>query len=180
ARRVHALLYDAPLGVGGDDEAMQIEIVAVLYGGTVDLRDQSAGLSQACRIDTGALAYPSQLVGRAARGASSPAADIDTELALDRGQPALQRAEHAGGDTRGVPVHAHHRAERLEPERVREAAQQLVPAVVVDDRLCDDAAERRHARGEPSGHTASMQGQVSVSAACRHAGSLTRVPATGP
>jgi hypothetical protein len=39
---VHPLLHHHPFAVVGDDEAMEIEIEAVLHGGAVDLGDQPA------------------------------------------------------------------------------------------------------------------------------------------
>ena len=76
-----------------------------------------------------------QLARRLARMPAAPAADVEAELARERREPALQRADDAGRDARGVPVHAHHGAERLEPERMGEAAQQFVAPVVMHDRL---------------------------------------------
>jgi hypothetical protein len=49
---------------------------------------------------------------------AAAAADVDPEFAGERCKAALQRADHAGSDARGVPVHPHHGAERLEPEGV--------------------------------------------------------------
>ena len=46
---------------------------------------------------------------------------------------------------------------------MREAAQQLVAAVMVDDRLADDRAEPRHAVGEPRRHPPAMQRQIGAS-----------------
>ena len=76
--------------------------------------------------------------------APASAADADAELARTRVEAALQRADHAGGDARGVPVHAHDRAERLKPEGIGKAAQKLVAAIMVDDRLGHDGAEPGH------------------------------------
>ena len=114
---------------------MQIEVEAVLHGGAVDLGDEAAGSGEGGAVEAGALAGGDQLGGRLARMPAAAAADVDAELARQRVEPALQRADHAGGDAGRMPVHPHHRAERLEPERVGEAAQQFVAAVMVDDRL---------------------------------------------
>ena len=40
---VHALLHHRPLAVIGDEEAVQVEIEAVLHGGAVDLGHKAAG-----------------------------------------------------------------------------------------------------------------------------------------
>ena len=67
------------------------------------------------------------------------AADMDTKFAFKRRETALQRTDHARGDAGGMPIHPHHRAERLEPERVRQPLEELIAAVVMDDRLADEA-----------------------------------------
>ena len=131
----HALLDHGPLAVVGDDEAVQVEVEAVLHGGTVDLGDQPARLRQGGAVETDAFADCRQLVRRPPRMAAATAADMDAELVRQRCQPPLEGAQDAGGDPRGVPVHSHDGAEGLEPERVGEAAQELVAAVVVDDGL---------------------------------------------
>ncbi len=83
-------------------------------------------------------------------------------------QAALQRADHAGGDARGVPVHPHHRAEGLEPEGMGQAAQQLVAAVVVNDGLADHRAETCHAIAQPGRDSATMQGQIGTAGFVSH------------
>src|SRR6202035_3784146 len=95
------------------------------------------------------LADGDELLRRLARMRAAPAAHVQPELALERREPALQRADDAGGDAGRVPVHAHHAAERLEPERMRQPPQQLVAPVVMHDRLADDGAEPAHALAEP-------------------------------
>ena len=92
------------------------------------------------------------------------AADMEPELAGERLQPPLQRTQHARGDARGVPVHAHDGAERLEPERMGEPAQELVPAIVVHDRLRHDRTQPRHALPEPGRHPAMVKGQIGAAA----------------
>ena len=168
ALAVHALLDDDPVAVVGDDEAVQVEIEAVLHGGAVDLGDQPARLRQRRAVEADPLADRDQLVRRLPRMPAAPAADMDAELARQRRQAALQRADHAGGDAGGMPVHAHHGAERLEPEGMGEAAQQLVAAVVMDDRLADHRAEPRHALAEPFRHAAAVQRQIGASRSVGH------------
>ena len=72
---------------------------------------------------------------------AATAADMNAEFIRQRLEPTLQGADDARRDARGVPVHAHDRAKRLEPEWMRKAAQQLVATVVMNDRLADDDAE---------------------------------------
>ncbi len=100
---------------------------------------------------------------------AAAAAHAQAEFVFERRQAALERAEHAGGDAGGVPVHAHDGAERLEPEGVREAAQELFASVVMHDRFAQDAPEAGHALPEPVRHAAAVQGQVGASRALTHA-----------
>ena len=170
---VHALLHDDPLPVVGDDEAVQIEVEAILHGGAVDLGHQPAGVGERRAVEADPLADRGELVRRLARMLAAPAADVDAEFARQRLKAALQRADDAGGDARGMPVHAHHGAERLEPERMRQAAQQLVAAVLMDDRLADHRAQPRHAVREPRRHPPAMQRQIGASCSTGHAWSIS-------
>ena len=172
---VHALLHDGPLPVIGDDEAVQIEVEAVLHRGAVDLGDQAADAGQFAPVDADAVADRQQLGRRLTRVPAAPAADADAEFALERSEPALERANDAGGDARRMPIHAHDGAERLEPEGARQPPQQFLPAIVMHDRLRDDRAESGHAVGEPGRHASTMQRQISGSGAARH----TKTPDVG-
>jgi hypothetical protein len=39
---IHSLLNHNPLGIIGDDKAMQVKVEAILHGGAIDLRDKPA------------------------------------------------------------------------------------------------------------------------------------------
>src|SRR5262249_50691124 len=119
-------------------------------------------------VDAGALADGDQLAGRLARMLAAPAADVDAKLSLQRREPALERTEHGSGDAGGMPVHPHHGAERLKPERMRKAAQEILASIVMHDGLGDDRAEPRHALAQPRRDAAAMQRQVGASAALSH------------
>ena len=93
---------------------------------------------------------------------------MNAKLVLQRRQAALQGADDARGDAGRVPVHAHHGAERLEPERMRQPAQEFVAAVVMHDRLADDGAKRRHALPEPCRHAAAMERKISAASPSCH------------
>jgi hypothetical protein len=93
---------------------------------------------------------------------------MDAELARKRRKPTLQRANDAGGDARGMPVHAHDGTERLEPEGMRQAAQEIVAAVMVDDCLRDHRAKTRHSAPEPRRDPAVVQGQIGAAGASGH------------
>ncbi len=153
---VHALLHHRPFAVVGDEETVQVEVEAVLHGGAVDLGDEPARLRQRRAVEADALADRDELAGGLARMGAAAAADVQAELLFERAEAALQRADDAGGDARGMPVHPHHGAKGLEPEGMREAAQQFVAAVMMDDRLAQDRAEARHACREPLRHAPAM------------------------
>jgi hypothetical protein len=154
---VHALLHDRPLAVVGHEEAVKVQVEAVLDGGTVDLRDKTARARQLGSVDADALAEQAQLVWRLPRMLSAAAAHVDAEFVGEWSQAALEGTDDAGCDAGRMPVHPHDGAERLEPEGVRQALQEFVAAVMVHDRLRDDGAERRHARRQPRRHTSAMQ-----------------------
>jgi hypothetical protein len=72
------------------------------------------------------------------------------------------------GDARGMPVHAHHGTERLEPERVGQAAQQLIASAVVDDRFADYRPKAGHSVGEPLGDLSTVQREVCAPRSLSH------------
>jgi hypothetical protein len=51
------------------------------------------------------------------------AAHVNAEFARQRLETAFQRTDNTRRDPGGMPVHAHNGAERLEPKRMRQAAQ---------------------------------------------------------
>ncbi len=165
---VHPLLDHDPMAIVGDDEAVQIEVEAVLHRGAVDLGDQPAGAREPSAVETDLVADRRELVGRLARVPAATAADVQAKLGRARLEPAFQRADDAGGDARRMPVHPHHRAERLEPERVRQPTQQLVAAVVKHNRLGHHRAEPRHPVGQPLRNPAAVQRQIGVARPPRH------------
>src|SRR5690606_13129525 len=94
---------------------------------------------------------------------ASAATDVDAKLHGQRRQPALQRPDDAGRDPRRMPVHPHDGAERLEPKGVREAMNEFVAPVVMDDGLAHDRAKASHPVAKPFGHTAAVKRKVSAS-----------------
>ena len=119
---VHALLDHDPVSVIGDDEAVQIEVEPILDRRAVDLGDQPACRGERGAVEPDPIADRDQFMRRLARVIAAPAADMDAELSGQRRQATLQRADDARGDAGGMPVHPHHRAERLEPEGMRQPA----------------------------------------------------------
>src|SRR5882724_4581160 len=71
-----------------------------------------------------------------------------------------------------MPVHSHDGPERLEPERMRQPAQQLVAAVVMNNCLDDHPAKRGHSRHEPRRYEAAVQRQISAAGSICHACSI--------
>jgi hypothetical protein len=67
-----------------------------------------------------------------------------------------------------MPIHPHYGSERLEPEGMGEAAQELVAAVVMNDGFACDRAKARHAVREPSRHMATVQRQVGAAGPASH------------
>ena len=157
---VHALLDDGPLAVFREDEAVQVNLKAVGDGVVVDARGQAAGADQRIAVEARRLRDRPQLVGRVARVTAAAAADVDAELVRARVQPALRGAQHRRRDAGRMPVHPHHAAERLEPERIAQPAEQRRLAVVMDDALRDGRAERRHPRRQPRRHASAMERQI--------------------
>src|SRR5215470_5475100 len=99
---------------------------------------------------------------------AASAADKDAEFLLQRSKSPLQRPDHAGGYARRMPIHSHHGAKRLEPERMRQPPQEFIAAIVVDDCLADHGAERRHPRRKPWRHMSAMQRKISAAGALAH------------
>src|SRR5207248_3987261 len=117
--RPHALLHDHPRAVGRRDEAVQVEIETVLHGGGIDLGDEAARARERVAVETRPLAERDQLQGSLARLRAAPAADDETQLLFAAGKSPPQSAEDARGDSARVPVHSHHAAAALAPERTR-------------------------------------------------------------
>src|SRR5258708_35557305 len=85
---------------------------------------------------------------------------MNAKLALQRRKAALQGTDDAGGNAGGMPIHPHHGAKRLKPERMRQPLQELVAAVMMDDSLANNGAERSHAFRQPRGTTPAANGKI--------------------
>ncbi len=59
-----------------------------------------------------------------------------------------------------MPVHAHDTSESLEPERVGEAGEKRLCAVVMDDVFRDGGAEQRHTVGQPIGDGSAVEREI--------------------
>src|SRR5437868_15145425 len=120
---IQALLYYGPLAVRRDDKAVQVNLKAVSDRVVVDARGQTAGPHQRFAVETAPLAYLPQFVWCVAREATAAPANVDTEFVRAQGETALERAHHGRGDARRVPIHPHHRAQRLKPKRIAQAGE---------------------------------------------------------
>ena len=117
-RLVHPLLNDGPLAVGGDDEGVQVNLKAVGDGVVVDAGGESAGAHERVTVEADTVGNGAELRRCIAGVPAAAAAHIDAQLRGPRVQALLERPHHRGGDPGGMPVHAHHRAEGLEPEGI--------------------------------------------------------------
>lgn len=165
---VHALLHHHPAPVVADDETVQIQVEAILHRGAVHLGHQATGLRQRSAIQPDPIAYRKQFGRRCARVPPAPTADMDAEFAGQRREPALECAHHAGGDAGGMPVHPHHRAKGLEPERMRKPPQQFIAPIGVHDRLAHHRAQARHPLTQPARYAPAMQRKIGTAAAPAH------------
>src|SRR4051812_37464530 len=106
---------------------------------------------------------------------STPAADVDPELARKGREAALERADDAGGNTGGVPVHPHHGPEGLDQEGVGQPAQQPPTPVMQDNGLAQTSGEAGHRVGEPLRDSPAMQGKVGASGSSGHGSSWSEL-----
>src|SRR5689334_10729437 len=76
-----------------------------------------------------------------------------------------------------MPIHAHHGTERLEPEGMGEAPQQLVAAIMMDDGLADQRAQIGHPIRKPLRNATTVQRKVGRSGFIGH---RSNCPGSGP
>src|SRR5689334_21575392 len=93
---------------------------------------------------------------------------IQPNLTLNRRKPTLESRYHTRRDPRRMPIHAHDSAEALKPEWMCQAPQQLIPTVVKEDCLHDDAPQGCHARNQPRWYVTTVQWQVGATSSIRH------------
>src|SRR5262245_60093549 len=104
--------------------AVQVNLEAVGDGVVVDAGGQPACLDQRVAVEPGAIGQRAKLVGCLARLTSAAAADVNAQLAGPRIESTLERADDGRGDSGGMPVHTHHRAERLKPKRIAQPGEE--------------------------------------------------------
>ena len=81
---VHALLDHDPVSVVGDDEAVEIEVKAVLDRRAVDLGDEPARPGERRAVEAHPITDRDKLIRRLTRVAAAPAADMDAKLPRQR------------------------------------------------------------------------------------------------
>jgi hypothetical protein len=109
-------------------------------------------------------------VPRMARGEQGPGGPFHRALGAGAGRHRTRLVTDARGSASSAPTRssAHHGTEGLEPEGMREAAQELIAAVVVHDGLADDGAETRHALAQPCRHATAMEWEISAAGTSCH------------
>jgi hypothetical protein len=157
---VHPLLNYYPVSIIRYDESVEIEVKPILDRRAVDLGDQTTGFRERSAVKAYLISNRDQFVRGPARVVAAPPANVDAQLPGQRLKASLERTDDRCGDAGGMPVHSHDRAKRLEPEGVRQPAEQLLPAIFEYDRLCDDSAQPCHAIAEPFGHATTVKWQV--------------------
>ena len=146
---VHALLNNGPVSRISHDEGVQIELKSVSDGVVINFCREAAGPNQRIAIESFSIGECNEFAGRFAGLFAAPAANVNAEFVGARIQATFQRAKYGRGDAGGVPVHAHNRAQGLEPERITEACEEFGGAVMMDDTLDNGRAERLHTDGQP-------------------------------
>ena len=139
---VQALLYDRPFSIRCQNKTIggRSESRRQLALSTVRLAGSRAPMLRRRIRDGSAMssAIPAACCAKICRGRR-----ICRRRArlLARFDPALQRAHDGCRDARRVPVHAHHRAQRLEPKGIAQSRQESRGTVIINDRLGDRSAE---------------------------------------
>src|SRR5690348_3333202 len=95
---IHALLDHCPLAVVSNEEAVEVKVEAVLYRRAVNLGDETACARQRSTVKPNPHPEPGQFVRRPARMLTPTAAHMNAQFARERGQSALECADHTGGD----------------------------------------------------------------------------------
>ena len=139
---------------------MQVKLEAIGDGIVIDTGGETAGSSKVVTVQTGAAGEVKEFVGRALRVFAASSANGDSQLGESRVKPPLQCAHHRGGDTGGMPVHAHDAAKRLEPEGIADPRQEFMGTIGLNDTLDDGSTELGHALGEPRRDTSAVQGEI--------------------
>src|SRR5260370_17249988 len=160
ALTVHSLLHYGPATIIGDNETVQVQIKTVLNRGAVHLCNKAACSRKRSAVKSHAVPDRDQLLRRLPRILSAPAPPMKPKSFLNRFQPTFERADHARGDARRVPIHAHHRAKGLEPEWMRQTPQELVAPIMMHDGVRDDGAKSNQAVRKPSRDGTAVQRQI--------------------
>src|SRR5205814_7216649 len=88
------------------------------------------------------------------------AANVDTEFIRARSEAALERAHHGSSDSRRMPIHSHHRAQRLKPEWIAQAREKRRRTIITNNYFGDCGAEFGHPLGQPLRHASAVQRQI--------------------
>src|SRR5678815_3225764 len=106
-----------------------------------------------------------QFMRRVARETTTATADVDTQLFCTRSEASFERSHYGCRNTRGVPVHSHHRSEGLKPKRITQAREKSRVPVVENDCFSDSCPEPRHPCSKPLRHAAAMERKIGCTGA---------------
>src|SRR5690349_572927 len=93
---------------------------------------------------------------------SFASADVNTQVVEPRVDCPFQCTHHTCGDTRRMPVHAHHTPEGLKPHRIAQSQHYSTCPIFHYDRFDDSAAELAHPGCQPGRHRPVVQRKIGV------------------
>jgi len=157
---IHSLLHNAPRSILGKEEAVVIELIAVLKGCTVDLGRHFARIHEAFRLYGKSITKLLDLVGRFPRYPSLPPSNEETGIPLRPQQPFFERPTDGGGQAAAMPIESQHAAEGLKPEGIGEPPQHLQGTELIDDYQAYLPRQLLHPLEKPGGCPSVMKGKV--------------------
>lgn len=139
---------------------MQVELKAVGNGVVVHARGEPAGAGQFIAIQPGSAGEFTEFIGRSLRVPAASAADGKAQLGETRIEPALERSHNGGGDAGRVPIHPHHAAQSLKPERIAQACEELRWPIEQNNLFGDGSSKQRHALSQPWRNMPAMEREI--------------------
>ena len=135
---------------------MVVKLVPILHSSAVDFGGLAARIQKWAGIDSQLIApftnFERSLTGRR----TLTPLGVNAEFVFDTTEALLERTGHRGGHSAGMPVETEDTAECLEPERIGQAAEQLVGTAIEYDVCGNFARKLRHPREEPCWGSAGM------------------------
>src|ERR1044071_2544162 len=134
---IETLLNHCPLGICGHNKTVKVNLKPVGDRVVVDARCQPAGANELIAVKPATIGDRSQFLRSVSREFSSTTTDVNAKVVCTRRETSLESSHHRCGNSGGMPIHSHHRTERLEPERIAQPAEKCRCAVVADYGLGD-------------------------------------------